>query len=234
MALVRIALNRIKMECLLLPFALVCIKNIKFKDIDSLVDFSFNVAGGLIRPLQVKSEIIQLLEIINQRKPELVVEIGTYRGGVMFLLSRVASPTAELISIDYPDVRFGGGYESWMTCLIKGFKSGRQKIHLIWGDSHRADTLTRVSDILNGRKADLMFIDGDHSYEGVKKDFKMYSPLVKQGGMLVFHDVVIHTAELGCEVNKLWIELKDSEQYRTDEIINDVTQNTCGIGIIYT
>ncbi len=35
---------------------------------------------------------------------------------------------------------------------------------------------------------DLLFIDGDHSYEGVKMDFELYSPLLKQGGYLVFDD----------------------------------------------
>jgi len=31
-----------------------------------------------------------------------------------------------------------------------------------------------------------MFIDGDHSYEGVKKDFELYSPQLEGGGYLVF------------------------------------------------
>jgi len=34
----------------------------------------------------------------------------------------------------------------------------------------------------------LLFIDGDHTYEGVKKDFELYSRLLEHGGYLVFDD----------------------------------------------
>jgi hypothetical protein len=37
-------------------------------------------------------------------------------------------------------------------------------------------------------KIDLLFIDGDHSYEGVKKDFKLYSQLLTENGVIVLHD----------------------------------------------
>jgi predicted O-methyltransferase YrrM len=35
---------------------------------------------------------------------------------------------------------------------------------------------------------DFLFIDGDHSYEGVKTDWDLYSPLLKSGSCVVFHD----------------------------------------------
>ena len=37
-------------------------------------------------------------------------------------------------------------------------------------------------------KIDLLFIDGDHSYEGVKKDFELYSKLISDNGMILIHD----------------------------------------------
>ena len=37
---------------------------------------------------------------------------------------------------------------------------------------------------------DLIFIDGDHSYEGVKRDFELFVPHVKPFGMVVFHDTI--------------------------------------------
>jgi len=39
-----------------------------------------------------------------------------------------------------------------------------------------------------GRLADAIFIDGDHSYQGVKQDLSLYFPLVKSGGLLIVHD----------------------------------------------
>jgi predicted O-methyltransferase YrrM len=71
-----------------------------------------------------------------------------------------------------------------LTRLVLSYKSNG-KIRLIQGDSHDKETLKKVSD----RKYDLLFIDGDHSFEGVKKDFEMYSPLVRKGGLVAFHDI---------------------------------------------
>lgn len=34
----------------------------------------------------------------------------------------------------------------------------------------------------------LLFIDGDHSYEGVTRDISLFSPLLKSGGLIVFDD----------------------------------------------
>lgn len=38
------------------------------------------------------------------------------------------------------------------------------------------------------RKIDVLFIDGDHSYKGCMDDWKNFSPFVKPGGWVVFHD----------------------------------------------
>ena len=40
-----------------------------------------------------------------------------------------------------------------------------------------------------GSSCSLLFIDGDHRYESVLTDWLLYSPLVKKGGIVVFHDV---------------------------------------------
>ncbi len=37
----------------------------------------------------------------------------------------------------------------------------------------------------------VLFIDADHSYEGVRSDFEMWSPLVADGGVIVFHDYLM-------------------------------------------
>ena len=40
-----------------------------------------------------------------------------------------------------------------------------------------------------GSPIDLLFIDGDHSYAGAKSDIQLFTPHVKVGGLVVFHDV---------------------------------------------
>ena len=37
-------------------------------------------------------------------------------------------------------------------------------------------------------KIDVLFIDGDHSYEGVKKDFDLYSKIISDNGIIILHD----------------------------------------------
>ena len=36
---------------------------------------------------------------------------------------------------------------------------------------------------------DLLFIDGSHDYKSVLNDYLQWSPLVKKGGYIAFHDV---------------------------------------------
>ena len=42
--------------------------------------------------------------------------------------------------------------------------------------------------VLQDIKIDFLFIDGDHSYEGVKKDFELYSQLLTDKGIIIIHD----------------------------------------------
>lgn len=47
---------------------------------------------------------------------------------------------------------------------------------------------------------DLLFIDADHTYEGVKADHERYAPLVASGGIVAFHDASpkhTHREEMG-------------------------------------
>lgn len=39
-----------------------------------------------------------------------------------------------------------------------------------------------------GIKIDVLFVDGDHTYEGVKKDFDLYSTLLSENGVIIIHD----------------------------------------------
>jgi hypothetical protein len=38
-------------------------------------------------------------------------------------------------------------------------------------------------------KIDYLHIDGDHSYEGVKKDFELYSTIMSENGIITIHDI---------------------------------------------
>jgi predicted O-methyltransferase YrrM len=181
--------------------------------------------------MQIKEEFIELLKIFKEKKPKYILEIGTANGGTLFNFCKIAPDDATIISVDLPEGPFGGGYPEWKIPIYQAFKKENQKLYLLRKDSHQKETLDEVLKILNGNQLDFLFIDGDHSYEGVKKDFEMYSPLVRKGGIIAFHDIVEHIPESECLVNKFWDKIKINSKYK--EVINCLNQKWAGIGIIY-
>jgi predicted O-methyltransferase YrrM len=195
-----------------------------------LVDFVFS--NPIIAPAQVRSELLRFAAIIAELKPSLALEIGTARGGTLCVISRLSRTSATIISVDLPGGLFGGGYRWFRIPIYKSFPVLDQKLHLIRGDSHDQAIQSRVrEEIGKDRKLDLLFIDGDHSYQGVRADFDSYRSLVRSGGIIAFHDIAEHPKETGCEVARLWQEVKT--QYRHEEIIEDRDQGWAGIGILY-
>jgi len=77
-----------------------------------------------------------------------------------------------------------------------------------------------------GQKHDLIFVDGNHSYEGVKSD---YNKFYRNCKFMAFHDICGHRNCGG--VNKLWEEIKNKhEDYW--EFIAPNKEYQSGIGII--
>lgn len=198
--------------------------------------FDFDLAGIRIAPMQARTEIDGLLDLLRAEPPRVVVEVGTARGGTLFLFSRVAAPDALLVSVDLPHGAFGGGYPPWRIPLYRSFARGAQRVGLLRGDSHADETLERVQALLGGRPVDFLFVDGDHTYDGVKRDYELYSPLVRRGGLIAFHDVVPQGAcedvwQVG-EVPKFWAELREERAGDVIELVESWEQGRFGIGVV--
>jgi len=225
-----------KMEPLkvfIIPYAKKYIENINTENysVDSLINFVFYKLCGIIKPAQVKSEITKLVTIIKELRPENILEIGTARGGTLFLFSQLSSPNAHIISIDLPGGKFGGGYSKHRTSLYKTFVKKNQKIDLLRVDSHADSSIKKLKELIGNNKLDFLFIDGDHTYDGVKRDFELYSPFVRQGGIIALHDIAIHPKKSGCTVNLFWDEIKKNYKYL--EFIENKNQKWAGIGVLY-
>jgi predicted O-methyltransferase YrrM len=188
----------------------------------------------LDRPIlmtQVRSEILSLGKLLQEAAPKRSLEIGTAYGGTLFFLCTLSPPDARIISVDLREGPFGGGYPRRKIPLFRRFPTQRQRLHLIQADSHAPETKARVRRILQGDPLDYLFIDGDHTYAGVKSDFEMYAPLVRPKGMIAFHDIVEAKMFPECEVEKFWTELKPCYEYR--EFIERSDQGWAGIGVIF-
>jgi predicted O-methyltransferase YrrM len=180
---------------------------------------------------QVRSEALALGKILQAHAPVRSLEIGTNYGGTLLLLCNLSTPKAKIISVDLPSGRFGGGYPRRKIPLFRKFRKPGQQLHLIRADSHSQETKERVLRILQGDLLDYLFLDGDHTYDGVRRDFAMYAPLVRSGGIIALHDIAAHKRDMACQVDKFWSELK--HQYRHQEIVEDPKQGWAGIGIIF-
>jgi cephalosporin hydroxylase len=182
-----------------------------------------------IHALQKESEITRLAAKIQALKPRVIVEIGTARGGTLFIWART-NPTSELIvSIDLPGGEFGGGYDPRRGKMYREFAYGNPATELVLlrCDSHAQSSFDTLVAQLGGRNVDFLWIDGDHTYAGVEADFEMYRALVRKGGVVAFHDIL--TKGEGHEVWKFWNDVKTAHVF--EEIIEDPSSNM-GIGIL--
>jgi predicted O-methyltransferase YrrM len=192
----------------------------------------FDYGGVSIRPMQHPSEIRSFLELLEPDPPSVVLEIGTARGGTLFLFAQIAHDDALLVSIDVPGdgYAFGGRPEYKRRArLYRALGRERQRIVYVAGDSHREETYREVRDVLSGKPVDLLFIDGDHTRAGVERDFEMYLPLVRNGGIVAFHDIVPGPPEAVGDVPSFWRDIRTSESV---EIVADWQQRSFGIGVL--
>jgi predicted O-methyltransferase YrrM len=160
------------------------------------------------------TELSPLLSLLKRRKLRTVVEIGTAGGGTLYAWCKIAEPGALIVSIDLPHGPFGGGYTLKDIKRFRRYKRKDQKLYFLRKDSHRQETKRKLIEILDGRKIDFLFIDGDHRYTGVRRDFQLYSPIVKENGLIVFHDILFHPRIPECKVDKFWNEVKNRFKYK--------------------
>src|SRR5205085_12501196 len=115
-------------------------------------------------------------------RPRRVCEIGASKGGTLYLLTRVAAPDALIVSLDLYIPPFAKRTRADMA------RPDQQLISLE-SDSHDDATRAAPERVLGDERHDFLFIDGDHSYDGVRRDFELYRDLVRPGGLIAFHDI---------------------------------------------
>jgi predicted O-methyltransferase YrrM len=221
-------------ESLEIAGATMMIRRFRPASLDQAIEFAerFEHAGISIRPMQIRSEIRNLLDLIALDPPRTVLEIGTGRGGTLFLIAQVARPDALLISVDFPEAipRFGGQPDfRRRTRVYQSVGRGAQRVVVLDADSHLTDTRTQIEQLLAGTPLDVLFIDGDHTAAGVTTDFRMYSPLVRSGGLVAFHDIVPGPAEAVGGVPAFWQKTRNAESM---EFVEDWKQGGYGIGVL--
>ena len=126
-----------------------------------------------------KSPHISLIEqIANMLQPRVYLEIGVYRCATF---NRVAKHSGQAIAVDIDDeaLKFAKG-------------SNVSKV---------SGSVEAVMPLLEAHKGnlDLVFIDGDHRIEALRKDFESITPYMSLNGMILIHDTWPKTAEFAAD-----------------------------------
>src|SRR5262249_44828138 len=125
-------------------------------DLDALVAKTQDAFVAIQNP----HELHTFLELLWERRPKVVVEIGTASGGHFYSLCQVADPTATMISIDFTGGDFGRSPSNVECKFYATFGGPRQRMEFIRQSSLRQDTLAKLTEILGGRQIDLLYLDG--------------------------------------------------------------------------
>ena len=146
-----------------------------FEDLAFL--FSSNQLSHGIASLQL-DEAALLYRLAKHSAPgAAIVEIGRFKGGTTLMLASALPDGAELWSYDLhvalrADMSGPRLDAELRTALDRYGLSDR--VHLVVGDSRTAEPPPRPCA--------LVFVDGDHTYEGARADYERWRELVAPGG----------------------------------------------------
>ena len=185
--------------------------------------------------IQGADEFVQLLKLYKHVKPTTIVEIGSLFGGTLFEFMKHTPKEGifKFVSIDLPvstrDSRYAAqryGHDTLWHEWATSFSTKKKQIDLVVLPNPSAWSVPNVVHIVD--KIDFLFIDGDHSYNGVKLDWELYRPHIKFGGIVAFHDIYRHVEG----VPQLWQEIK-ADGYVTREFSTIEDQKDWGIGVCF-
>lgn len=175
--------------------------------------YQFSGAGQYqtIAPIQVRSELTLTAKFLAAHEPETILEIGTDNGGTFYTWCRGLESATTVLSLDLPG-------ESTPPRFLDPI-TPETETRFIRADSQKQETRELVEHVLDGKSIDFLFIDGDHTFEGVARDFELYEPLVSDDGLIAFHDIVTIEADAWNQVDRLWDTI--SPEYTTIEIVEN-------------
>lgn len=141
--------------------------------------------NGTLFPLQRQNELRTMMQCARGVSPQVVMEIGSDKGGSFFHWCKSLPTVRRAIAAEYRGVPF-------IDAFLKLFPT--IDFCFIEGSSYDPANVARVSQFLNDTNEadrpdmiDCLFIDGDKN--GTARDFAAYAPLVRRGGFVFIHDI---------------------------------------------
>ena len=156
---------------------------------------------------QVGTEgLLDLIKELGDNSEKTMIEIGSFVGESTVLF---AQSFKKVIAID----PFLADYDpADPTSKLFEFKNVYETYLDRTGEHQNIETIVSTSDEavskLDGLKYDFIYLDGLHTYDGVKRDIINYLPLVKKGGVIGGHDYTDDTIHIHLEgVKRAVIEM---------------------------
>ena len=168
-----------------------------------------------VEAYQNEWELGQLLRIVEDLKPQLILEVGAMFGGTLWHWLRIAE---RVVVID-DEMRNEAEWLKWSF-------DQNVSLELLRGKSQDPENIT---DAWQDAPYDFIFIDGDHRYEAVRADWENFSPMVAPGGVFAFHDTQ-HVGDPTYGVERLWNEITQEPDVRWVHIC---MTHHCGIGLVF-
>jgi hypothetical protein len=171
-----------------------------------------------VRAIQKEHEFLWLVATLLRHQVSSLLSIGLYQCGVEWHIARIYRERGRDIAITGID-----------TDNPPQLQKNLDEIGSVWDQSFTFRQQSSHADCSDLGRFDAVWIDGDHSYEGVKQDFEL--ALTHATKIIAFHDIIDsdYHRRMGCFVAKLWAEIKNSG-LRTEEIVGP---DWAGIGIVY-
>lgn len=142
----------------------------------SLEFFGGKFAGGA-RLQQNPEEFAAFLTFLGDHSVGLYLEVGSASGAfIKTMMTRL--PIVNAVMIDD-----GSTDKEEQDAVVESL----DYVTRFTGDSHSAEAWDFLDE--QGIKYDLIFIDGDHSYEGVLQDIDLVLPYADQDTLIAFHDI---------------------------------------------
>jgi predicted O-methyltransferase YrrM len=179
-----------------------------------LFDGNYNHAVQI--PEELADFIIELKRHEKSKGPiKRMLEVGFAAGITNTILNKFFN-FAEIVAID----TFNGpayGPVLWSNLRFKN-------LTLVCGNSGSERAIGTANSL---GPYDLIFIDGDHTYEGVSRDMASFAPMLADNGILAFHDIAAEWTG----VPKAWREFAQSNEWTTSEFVCHAYKDPFGIGM---
>jgi hypothetical protein len=119
-----------------------------------------------------------------------IVEIGSFKGKSTVALATISERynLGPIVAID-PHTGDLGAEATKHSPTFNEFRSSLQKAGVEKNVEWHRDYSSNVAKTWH-RPIRLLWIDGDHSYQGCKTDFDLFSPCLADGGIVAFHDTL--------------------------------------------